>query len=185
DGIQKQLDEWHGRKSLSLAPAGVERLKPEPADGPKDSGDGKLFQSPVVTKQTKGHAVDINVELKGAKSLYLVVTDGGDGFGCDWADWVNPRFVGPNGETSLTELKWKSAVSGFGSVNVNRNCGGQEARVDGKLVEKCIGTHANSLVEFEVPAGATQFKAQGGLDNGGTNQPCGSSVVFAVYSKKP
>ena len=184
-GIQKQLDEWHGRKSLALVPAGQARLKPEPADAPQDSGDGKLFQSPVVNKATKGHAVEIDVELKGAKTVWLVANDGGDGFGCDWADWVNPRFVGPNGETSLTELKWKSAVTGFGSVSVNRNCGGGEARVDGKLVEKCIGTHANSVIEFEVPVGATRFKATGGLDNGGTNQPCGSSVVFAVYSKKP
>ncbi|MHC4876095.1 MAG: PVC-type heme-binding CxxCH protein [Planctomycetota bacterium] len=183
--IQRMLDEWHGRKSLALAPAAAERLTPQAENAPKSAGDGKLFQSPVVTKATKGHSVDINVELKGAKSLFLVASDGGDGYGCDWADWVNPRFVGPEGEKSLTELKWKSAVAGFGSVNVNRNCTGGEARVDGKPVGKCIGTHANSVVEFDVPAGMTHFKATGALDNGGTNQGCGSTVAFAVYSKKP
>jgi putative membrane-bound dehydrogenase-like protein len=183
--IQKQLDEWNGRASLSLAPAGTPRIQPQPEKAPKTAGDGKLFQSPVVTKQTKGHATDINVELKRAKSVFLVVTDGGDGYGCDWADWVNPRFVGPKGEKSLTQLKWKSASTGFGQVHVNKNSGGQAARVNGKAVEKCIGVHANSVLEFAVPAGMTHFKATGALDDGGTNQGCGSTVAFAVYSKKP
>jgi putative membrane-bound dehydrogenase-like protein len=184
--IQKQLDEWYGRESLALVPAGTPRLQPEPEDAPQATpGDGKLFQSPVVSKQTRGHAVEISVDLKGAKSVWLVATDAGDGFGCDWADWVDPRFVGPNGEQSLTELKWKSAVSGFGSVHVNKNCGGQPARVNGQPVDKCIGTHANSVIEFAVPDGVTHFKAVGALDNGGTAQSCGSTVVFAVYSKQP
>ena len=43
---------------------------------------------------TPGHAVEIDVDITGAKQLYLVVTDGGDGFGCDWADWAEPRLVG-------------------------------------------------------------------------------------------
>ena len=184
-GIQKQLDAWNGRASLSLAPAAAPKLQPQPEEAPKTAGDGKLFQSPIVNKQTKGHAVEIDVPLNGAKSLFLVVTDGGDGYGCDWADWVNPRFVGKDGEKSLTELKWKSASTGFGQVHLNKNAGGRAPRVAGKPVEKCIGVHANSLLEFDVPAGATHFKATGALDNGGTDQPCGSTVQFAVYSKKP
>jgi putative membrane-bound dehydrogenase-like protein len=185
EAIQKQLDEWNGRASLSLAPAAAPKLQPEPAGAPTTAGNGRLFQSPVITRATKGHAVDINVELKGTKSVFLVVTDGGDGFGCDWADWVNPRFVGPDGEKSLTELKWKSASTGFGQVHVNKNAGGQAARVNGKAVEKCIGVHANSMLEFAVPAGATHFKSTGALDNGGTDQGCGTTLAFAVYSKRP
>ena len=183
--IQKQLDEWNGRASLSLVPAAAPKLQPVAADAPKSGGNGQLFQSPVISKATKGHAVDINVELKGAKFLFLVVADGGDGFGCDWANWVNPRFVTANGEKSLTELKWKSASTGFGQVHINKNSGGRPARVAGKAVEKCLGVHANSLLEFDVPAGATHFKASGALDSGGTDQGCGSTVTFAVYSKRP
>ena len=62
--IQKQLDAWNGRASLSLAPAGVPRLQPEPEKTPKTAGDGKLFQNAVVSKQTKGHAVDIDVAVR-------------------------------------------------------------------------------------------------------------------------
>jgi len=183
--IQKKLDEWNGRASLSLAPAGAPRIQPEPEKAPKNEGDGKLFQSPVVSKQTKGHAVTVNVELKGAKTIWLVASDGGDGYGCDWANWVNPSFVGAFQSASLTDLKWKSASTGFGRVHVNKNAGGQAPRVDGKAVEKCIGVHANSVLEYDVPEGMTHFQATAALDNGGTNQGCGSTVQFAVYSKKP
>lgn len=183
--IQKKLDHWNGRASLSLAPAGAPRIQPEPEKAPKNTGDGKLFQSPVVSKQTKGHAVTVNVELKGAKTIWLVASDGGDGYGCDWANWVNPSFVGAFQSVSLTDLKWKSASTGFGQVHVNKNAGGQAPRVDGKPVKKCIGVHANSVLEYDVPEGMTHFQATAALDNGGTNQGCGSTVQFAVYSKKP
>ena len=51
------------------------------------------FDSKIVSAQTKGHAVDVDVDITGAKSLFLVATDGGDGFGCDWADWVEPKLI--------------------------------------------------------------------------------------------
>jgi len=180
-GIQKMLDDWNGRKTLALVPAGAAELKKNETDRPA----GALFQSPVISGTTAGHSVDINVDLKGAKSVFLVVRDGGDGFGCDWADWVDPRFTGPAGEKSLTELKWKSASAGFGSVNVNRNAGGNAATVAGKPVDRCLGTHAISVIEFDVPEGYTHFAARGALDGGGTNQGCGSTVTFAVYTQRP
>ncbi|MFT5322816.1 MAG: putative membrane-bound dehydrogenase-like protein, partial [Planctomycetaceae bacterium] len=184
--IQKQLDEWNGRASLSLAPAAAPKLQPEPANSkPAPKTDGTLFKSDVISQRTKGQAVEINVELKGAKSLFLVVSDGGDSFACDWSLWANPRFVSPDGEKSLTELQWKSASTGYGKVSINKNSSGQPARVAGKPIEKCIGVHANSVVEFEVPAGTTHFKATGALDDGGIQQGCGSTVQFAVYSQRP
>ena len=146
------------------------------------------FDSKVVSAQTKGHAVEIGVEVSGAKSLFLVATDGGDGFGCDWADWAEPRFVGKDGkETKLTELKWKAASAGFGEVNVNKNCGGDALSIDGKKVEYGIGTHANSVIEFALPDGHgfAKFKGRAGLDSHGTNQGCGSTVRFLVFTDKP
>ena len=50
-----------------------------------------LFSSSVVTSQTPGHSVDIDVDITGAEKLYLVVTDGGNGYSCDWADWIHPQ----------------------------------------------------------------------------------------------
>jgi putative membrane-bound dehydrogenase-like protein len=146
------------------------------------------FDSKIVSTQTKGHAVEFEVDVAGAKSLFLVATDGGDGFGCDWADWAEPRFVDKDGkETKLTELKWKSASAGFGQVNVNKNCGGNALSIDGQKVEYGIGTHANSVIEFALSDGHgfAKFKARAGLDSQGTNQGCGSTVRFLVFTEKP
>ena len=90
----------------------------EAAEAPKP-----LFTSSVVTSKTPGHAVDIKVDLKGARSLYLVIDETGDGYGCDWANWVEPRVVGPKGTLKLTDLKWKGAFAGWGAPRVNKNAG--------------------------------------------------------------
>jgi putative membrane-bound dehydrogenase-like protein len=150
------------------------------------SADAKpLFASKVVTAETAGHAVDIDVDLAGAKQLYLVAADGGDGFSCDWADWAEPRVVTKDGEQKLTELKWKSASSEWGKVHMNQNADGRPLRIAGKEVSYGIGTHANSVIVFDLPAGATRFKARGGLVNGGTDQGGGSTVQFMVFAEKP
>lgn len=148
-----------------------------------------LWASKVITPKTAGHAVNVSVDIKGVKDLYLVANDGGDGYSCDWAAWVNPRLVG-DGELDLTQVKWKSASSDFGNVQVNKNCQGQPIRINGKSYPKGLGTHANSVIHYQLPANHkfTKFEALAGLDNGGTDQgACGGnvSVGFAVYSSKP
>ncbi|MCA9227185.1 MAG: NPCBM/NEW2 domain-containing protein, partial [Planctomycetales bacterium] len=134
---------------------------------------------------TPGHVVDITAEITGAKQLFLVVSDAGDGFGCDWADWAEPVLIGPAGKKKLTDLKWKSADAGFGQVRIDANAGGQPLKINGQSVEFGIGTHANSVIAYDLPEGYTHFKARGGLDNGGTNQGCGSTVQFLVYTQQP
>ena len=51
-----------------------------------------------------------------------------------------------------------------------------DPKIAGKPVEYGIGTHANSVIQFNLPPGYTRFKAKGGLDNGGTNQAGGSAT---------
>ena len=148
-------------------------------------GNRPAFASPIVSPQTKGQAVEIDADIAGAKQLFLVVADGGDGFGCDWADWAEPRLVGPAGEKKLTDLKWKSAQTQFGSVQVGKNCTGGEMKIAGQSVSYGIGTHANSVIAFDLPEGYTRFKARAGLDNGGTDQGCGSTVQFYVFTQQP
>ncbi|MEC9094849.1 MAG: PVC-type heme-binding CxxCH protein, partial [Planctomycetota bacterium] len=93
-------------------------------------------------------------------------------------------------ELDLTRVKWKSASSGFGSVQLNKNCNGQPIRVNGKPYPRGIGTHANSVIHYELPKNHKfrRFQAMGGLDNGGTEQNgCGTaaSIGFSVYTQKP
>ncbi len=62
-------------------------------------------------------------------------------------------------------------------------------RIDGRDVSFGIGTHANSVIGFHLPAGHQyeRFQVLAGLDNGGTDQAGGnsSSVQFFVLNKKP
>ena len=143
------------------------------------------FQSKVIDTQTPGHAVEIDADVTGAKELYLVVTDAGNGFTADWANWAEPRLITATGEKKLTELKWKSASAAWGNVGLNKNAAGNGLKIAGKPVEYGIGTHANSVIAFDLPAGTTRFKARGGIDNGGSDQGNSSSVQFFVYTQKP
>jgi putative membrane-bound dehydrogenase-like protein len=144
-----------------------------------------LFNSKLITSATPNHSVDIDVSLEGAKELFLVVTDGGNGFTADWADWAEPRLILADGsEKKLTEIEWKSAETGWNSVRVNASAGGTELRSAGKAIEYGIGTHANSIIAFNLPAGTKRFKARGALDEGGTKQGS-ASVEFRVYTQNP
>jgi putative membrane-bound dehydrogenase-like protein len=146
------------------------------------------FESPIVTPRTPGHAVSIDLDIAGAKELWLLVADAGDGYGCDWADWAEPLLVGPAGEKRLTDLTWKHASAEWGETRAGRNAAGGPLRIAGKAVAWGIGTHARSLIGYDLPPGYERFRARGGLDNGGTDQEgCGdgASVRFVASTERP
>ena len=144
-----------------------------------------LFSSKLITTATPGHSVDVDVDLTGAKEMFLVVTDGGNGIAADWSDWAEPRLIMADGsEKKLTEVEWKSAQAGWGEPHVNANAKGGELRSNGKPIEYGIGTHSNSVIEYILPAGVKRFKARGALDEGGTKQGA-TSVEFRVYTENP
>lgn len=140
----------------------------------------KKFASPVVTQAIEGNSTPIELDITGARILALEVTDGGDGTSYDWADWIEPRLIGPKGELKLTELKWRKLD---GKATVGKNNGGGPLKVNGQPVAFGIGTHARSKILYDLPEGYTTFKARGGLDNGGTDQAGSTtSVQFRVYT---
>jgi putative membrane-bound dehydrogenase-like protein len=140
-----------------------------------------LYASKVVTEGT----VDIDIDITGANELWLVVTDGGNGYAADWADWVDPVVVGPAGEVKLSGVKPKSSATGWGSIGIDKNADGREMKIAGKPVTG-IGVHAPSSLVFDIAGkGYTRFKAKAGVDNGGTDQGSGTSVSFMVFTSKP
>ena len=190
--VPTNFDREGVRQRLQLPPdqaaGSAPAAKPATTSAASASAAKPIFTTPLVTSQTPGHAISIDVDISGAKQLFLVVDDGGNGYGCDWADWAEPRLVGPAGEKKLTDLKWKSATSGWGEPRLGLNAEGHPLRIQGKPVAYGIGTHANSLIAYDLPEGFTRFQARCGLDNGGTDQgACGSSasVRFAVYTQQP
>jgi hypothetical protein len=147
-----------------------------------------LFSSKLITTTTDGHAVKVRANIKGVQNLYLTITDGGNSYSCDWADWAYPRLIGSNGKTTkLTDLNWKIAKSGWGKAQINKNCGGGPLKINGKNITYGIGAHANSVIHYELPKNHDfiEFQALAGIDNGGSNQKSGtqSSVQFFVSDK--
>ena len=158
--------------------------EPLTLDVPHSAGSPR-YVSPIVTKLRP--TASIKADIRGAKELYLIVDDGGNGRSCDHADWISPRLIGEKGELKLTELKWKRHEGDLGA-RVNGNYQGNPIRVDGKEYPEGIGVHAKSTIIFDLPEGYERFEAIGGLDNSGADQGgCGdqASVQFSVYTEPP
>jgi len=51
-----------------------------------------LYKSKVLTPRDERVSIDVAIP-KGAKVVRLVVGDGGNGIGCDHADWANAGFI--------------------------------------------------------------------------------------------
>lgn len=150
-----------------------------PAGVPFDVSQA-LARSKVIRGPAGEQAANLKADIAGAKRLYLVVTDGGNGNSWDHADWIEPELKGAKGELRLTDLKWKSASAGWGKAQVDRNVAGGPLVRDGKAVRWGIGTHADSVIEYELPPGYDSFEATGVLDPGSRGR---GSVRFAVYKE--
>jgi putative membrane-bound dehydrogenase-like protein len=140
-----------------------------------------LFSSQTMNAQTSRHQIDVDIDVRGVKKLYLIVTPGSDGFGFDWADWVEPKLVGKNGEKSLLDLPWFTATSDFGKVNKNANAEGGPLKVHNQVV-RGIGTHAQSVIGYELPAGFDRFQVTCGLDDQGVSRGA-TSVRFHIAAE--
>ena len=133
------------------------------------------YASPVIAGN--GSSQEISVSVKGGKKLVLFVNDGGNGFDWDHIAWVDPVLHGPNGDLKLTNLKWINATSGWGEAHVDRTCENRPLIVDGKAATG-IGTHAKSVIIYDLPEGYESFTAKGVVlkETG--------SVVFGVLVDK-
>jgi putative membrane-bound dehydrogenase-like protein len=187
--VNQDFEKPEGFKLPELSfPVAAAPEEPRAEPRPERRGNQRpLFASSVINSATPGQAVEIDVDISGSENLYLIVSDGGDGFSCDWADWIDPRIEVNGKEQPLTASKWKSAQAQWGEVRVGKNAGGGALKVNGKAIEKGIGAHANSVIHYELPAGAARFRAVGGLDEGGVSQQNGqaTSVRFIVQNRPP
>ena len=138
------------------------------------------FESKVIDKNG---SVSIDVDVSKFKELYLVVTDGGNGTSTDHAAWFDPVFVNAAGKkVDLKTLKWKSAKSEWGRIGFGLSATGEVLKTrGGKPAPKGLGTHADSVIVFPVPRGATRFQARGGLASTSQN----GSVQFIVSDSLP
>lgn len=146
-----------------------------------------LYRSGTVSRLTDNYGVNIDINIAPESTLlYLVVNDGGDGFTNDHADWINPTLYKANGDSlKLTSLTWISATAGWGTITNNKSISSAALNVKGVTFTNGIGTHAKSVICYQIPTGYTRFKTFAGLDNGGTSQAGGATVEFCVATQDP
>jgi len=144
-----------------------------------------LWNGRIINRKSAGKAEWINVNIAGAKKIYLVVKDGEDNIDWDHADWINPMLYNGSDSLSLTSLKWNKASAGWGNAQMNASVSGGKLTVDGKVYEKGIGTHSNSIIEFDLPQGYTTFRCLAGIDEAAALQNAGATMKFMVFAEHP
>jgi len=143
-----------------------------------------IWKSDLITAKNN-QIVDLNVDISNAKKLYLAVSDGGNGNAWDHADWIGPKLSGKNGTINLTDLKWIKATAGWGNTSINQSVSGKTLNVDGVDYQNGIGTHSNSVIEYDIPEGYDHFTTKAGLDKAGIEHPEWASVKFMVFTTNP
>lgn len=195
--VLKVLNESTNNKSLFTDKDKAAWMADEPSTGAKYlavfntadqhwvTEEKAIWNSGLITKATPGQSAALDIDISGAKKLYLVVNDGGDKTDWDHANWVEPMLYKENDSIKLTSLKWVKATSGWEKVKVNQSISGNKLRVNTIKYENGIGTHANSIIEFDIPEGYTRFKALVGLDEACVTQNTGATVKFFVFTENP
>lgn len=144
-----------------------------------------VWNSGLLTKETPGHSKQVDIDITGVKKLYLVVNDGDHKTDWDHANWIAPTLYTEKDSLKLTDLKWIKATSGWEKPNVNKSVSGNDLTINKVKYENGIGTHSNSIIEFDVPEGYTRFKALVGLDEACVTQNVGATVKFLVFTENP
>lgn len=144
-----------------------------------------VWNSGLLTKETPGHSKQVDIDITGVKKLYLVVNDGDHKTDWDHANWIAPTLYTEKDSLKLTDLKWIKATSGWEKPNVNKSVSGNNLTINKVKYENGIGTHSNSIIEFDVPEDYTRFKALVGLDEACVTQNVGATVKFLVFTENP
>ncbi len=94
---------------------------------------------------------------------------------------VNVTTRDPQQQTPVyvSDLAWKSATTGWETVQKDKSVGGNTISLKGKTYTKGIGTHALSNITYNLNGKYTRFRSDVGVDDEvGAN----SSIVFQVWA---
>jgi hypothetical protein len=131
--------------------------------------DGKkLFDSGTMTG--KMDAKSVTVDVTGKKNLSLVVTNAGDGFDSDHADWANAKLtlataVGqtPVSSTAVSDMKMSSDSTGDSLLDAS--IGNEALRLDKTRYDSGIGTTSGSKLVYNLNGKYTTFTSDIGIDD--------------------
>ena len=139
----------------------------------------------MLTRDTPGQSKTAEIDITGVTKLYLNVRNGGDDTAWDHANWLTPTLSNGSKSLPLTSLPWENASAGWGKTTVNKSVSGGPLVVAGKTYPEGIGTHSNSIIEYDLPAGYTKLTTTVGLDKAAADQNTGGTLQFLVFTKSP
>src|SRR3970282_1667138 len=108
-----------------------------------------VWNSGLISKETPKQGKPLEVDITGAKKLYLVVNDGDNKTDWDHANWIEPTLYNGKDSLKLTAIKWVKATSGWNKPNVNKSVSGNELMVNKIKYDNGFGTHSISIIEFD------------------------------------
>jgi hypothetical protein len=152
-----------------------------------------VTQDPEITRQRaedlKPHP--ISVPLGGAKRLRLVVTDGGNGFGLDHADWADAKLVRADGTVvylsdvtaQSADVRLVSTKQGWGELGRDASVDGNPLRINGTTYTKGLGSHGPAEHVYDLTEPFAKFEAEVGLDDEAREKSpfWRGSIAFQVF----
>ncbi|MDO4993679.1 MAG: NPCBM/NEW2 domain-containing protein [Bacteroidales bacterium] len=151
--------------------------------------DDAIWRSGLINR-TGTKSKQLECDITGAQQLKIVVSDWGDGFAYDRADFVNPVLVDAEGnETSLTTLTAASYTSDWGNLHINKNVENGTLRIKGRSYAKGLGMNAKCTLIYDLPEGHTFTTLRGlvGYDSScdtDNTSSSGTTMEFLVYVTK-
>ncbi|MCR4614009.1 MAG: NPCBM/NEW2 domain-containing protein [Bacteroidaceae bacterium] len=151
--------------------------------------DDAIWRSGLINR-TGTKSKQLECDITGAQQLKIVVSDWGDGFAYDRADFVNPVLVDAEGnETSLTTLTAASYTSDWGNLHINKNVENGTLRIKGRSYAKGLGMNAKCTLIYDLPEGHTFTTLRGlvGYDSScdtDNTSSSGTTMEFLVYITK-
>lgn len=181
-------EDYEVELTITTRPVTVAGSLPALAPLAQPPQDGR-FAFPAAGSPLPEPPKSVHVELAGAKELQLEVTDAGDGFGCDMANWADARLTRnpsgpiPPGGAEVEHLGDNPALisstsQSWGELGLNTAAhapgkAGEPLRIAGKSYAKGLGHHASGAITIPLEGGYRSFDAEVGLHPPGTG-----SVVF-------
>ncbi len=144
-----------------------------------------IWNSRLLTFKTGEQSDTARVKIGSTRKLYLVVTPGSNGNDWDHADWIEPKLIGVKDTLSLSQIQWARATSGWSVAKPGKSVGGNTLVVANREYTDGVGTHATSIIEYDIPEGYDTFSSIVGLDKECIGHPEGATVKFHVFTDYP
>ena len=102
----------------------------------------------------------ISTDITGAIELRLIAEKTGKKNDYCWANWLQPQLRNSRGKIlDLSTAKMLQSKTGWGKTQRGIDSSGKAINASGKVIEKSLGTHADSVLTFAVPEGYNRFSS--------------------------